>query len=105
MKGSSTITNFPAGSFLTEPFEEDSEGEPEDDFTTVLPVTVRPAHQKSIPFGTTLSERPLRVQYGPLGEVVLTTRTGGRVPLTLLPDWEQKELSRHLRFAVQNGAL
>jgi hypothetical protein len=60
---------------------------------------------KAIPFGSTLSVRPLRVRYDNAGKVVLTSGEGGTLTMDLLPLWERRELYRHLRFMSEVGAL
>ena len=102
MKGSSTIkTSFPGAALSTDPFEEEElDPEPEER----LAVTQRPG-LKTVPFGSTLSPRPLRVRYDDNGKVLLTTGVGTSILLSQLPEWEQRELFRHLRFAADVGTL
>lgn len=79
------------------PFEEEEER-----------TMVRPAGKsanKTIPFGSTLSARPLRVRYDLAGKVQMTAVDGAAVPMEQLPDWERRELFRHLRFMSSLGAL
>ncbi len=79
------------------PFEEEPE-----ERTRVAPVRYG---TKTIPFGSTLSERPLRVRYDRKGTVVLTTSQGVEVDMKELPEWELLELFRHIQFASDQGAL
>lgn len=84
MKRTPTITAFPPVS--------------EDDPTTVL------STPKTIPFGSTLSPKPLRVWL--TGEYIRATYANGiSVDLSRLPKWEWHELVRHLQFACETGVL
>jgi hypothetical protein len=60
---------------------------------------------KVIPFGSTLSQLPLRVRYDHDGKVRLHFKGGPEVPLEKLPDWERRELYRHIQFASSVGML
>jgi hypothetical protein len=99
MERSSTITaSFPVGALRR--IGEDVEPEEEEERTVVAK-----RFGRSVPFGSTLSAKPLRVRYDHTGKVQMTLAEGGELSMEQLPDWERRELFRHLRFMSDIGAL
>lgn len=73
--------------------------EPEPELTTIYKPT-----GKTIPFGSTLTQRPLRVSLSH-GAVKLERLDGVPVNLGHMPGWEQDELMAHVEHALKTGAL
>lgn len=97
MERSPTITaNWPA-----EALQRAGDTEEEEERTVVA----KGPGLKSVPFGSTLSQRPLRARYDLFGKVQLTSVDGAAITMEQLPDWERRELFRHLRFMSEIGAL
>lgn len=108
MKGSSTIrTDFPATPESLRGIQLEPDDE-EEELTTVLSsktvLATAGTDAKTIPFGSTLATKPLRVRLE-RGAVLLMMPDGRPVGVEHLPKWEQQELFRHVADARLSGRL
>jgi hypothetical protein len=109
MKGSSTITaSFPAGpgGLPNLEFEDEDSGDGDEGETQLMStIHSQPTVIKTIPFGSTLASRSLRVRLIRGGMVKLALPSGEEVGIDRLPPWERKELMEHVYWAQEVGAL
>ncbi len=103
MKGSTTITAFfPTG--LGDLKDITLEDEDDTDPETPTRVSVPRSAMKTIPFGSTLDRKPLRVGFS-CGAVLLLTPDGHPIGINHLPKWEARELFKHVESALEAGSL